>query len=127
MTYLEIMEKVNEKIAKAGLLRQNIAKELQVSASSLTVILRGKSCMLYFLLDLLDEVGLELVINDKVPVKSHQDLIDYINRMDFVKRQVAAKANVLVSTIDTFVRGDNVQVAKVFVVLDAMGIELRIL
>lgn len=127
MTYLEILEKVNQKIAKAGLSKPDIAKELQVSASSLIVILRGKSCMLYFLLDLLDEVGLELVINDKVPIKSHQDLINYISRMDFVRSQISAKSKVSVGTIETFVKGGNVQVAKVFDVLDTLGIELKVL
>ena len=83
--------------------------------------------MLSFLLDLLDEVGLELVLNDKIPIKSHQDLIDYISRIDFVRSQVAAKANVSVSTIETFVKGGNVQVAKAFDVLQALGIEVKVL
>ena len=83
--------------------------------------------MLYFLLDLLDEVGLELVLNDKVPIKSHQDLIDVISRMDFVRSQISAKANVSVSTIETFVKGGNVQVAKAFDVLQALGIEVKVL
>jgi len=127
MTYLEILEKVNERIERREMVKPYIAQELQTSASNLTVILRGKSCMLYFLLDLLDEVGLELVINDKVPVKSHQDLIDFMGKMDIVRSQIAAKSKVSVGTIETFVRGDNVQVSKAFAVLDAMGIELRIL
>ena len=126
MTYLEILEKINKKIAKAGLSKPDIAKELQISVSSLIVILRGKSCMLYFLLDLLDEVGLELVLNDKIPIKSHQDLIDYISRIDFVRSQISAKANVSVGTIETFVKGGNVQVAKTFDVLQALGIEVRV-
>jgi predicted transcriptional regulator len=126
MTYEEVIKRINQKINKAGMLKKDIAKEVQISPSSLNTILKGRSCYLYLFMDILDEVGLELMLNDEIPIKSHQDLVDSLSSIDCTRRELSDKTKISAGTISSFINGDNVQVAKAFIIMDAMGVEVRV-
>lgn len=127
MTYEEIISKVREKIEVAEMSKTDLAMELQTKPSNLNKILAGESCMIYLFLDLLDEVGLELVFNDTIPIKCHQELIDYVKNTKYVRRRVCLKSKVTEITIINLEKGENVQTAKALKVLEAMGIDVRVL
>lgn len=126
MTYEEIINKVNEKISRAGLRKSDIASELQINAATLINILGGKSCLIYLFLDLLDEVGLELILNNKTPVTKHQDLIDYIDALDYDRNGISGWTSISISTIRKIEKGDNVQTAKVLIVMNVIGINVKV-
>lgn len=126
MTYEEIISKVREKIEVAEMSKTDLAMELQINPSNLNKILDGESCMIYLFLDLLDEVGLELVFNDTTPIRSHQELIDYVSNTKYVRRQVFLKSKVTEITIINLEKGKNVQTVKALKVLEAMGIDVRV-
>lgn len=127
MTYQEVMDKINEKIDRLGISKEKLAGEIQLHPTRINRILKGDSCMIYTYLDLLDEVGLELQINNIQVIRKHQDLIDCVNKTDYDQMKVWSDSKVQMTTIRSFIRGENVQTAKVFQILKAMGLEVRVI
>ncbi len=127
MTYQEVMDKINEKIERLGISKEKLAGEIQLHPTRINRILKGDSCMIYTYLDLLDEVGLELQINNIQVIRKHQDLIDCVNKTDYDQMKVWSDSKVQMTTIRRFIRGENVQTAKVFQILKAMGVEVRVI
>jgi hypothetical protein len=127
MTYQEVMVKINEKIERIGISKEKLAGEIQLHPTRVNRILKGDSCMIYTYLDLLDEIGLELQINNTEVIRKHQDLIDCVNKTDYDQLKVWSDSKIQMSTIRRFIRGENVQTAKVFQILKAMGLEIRVI
>ncbi len=127
MTYQEVMDKINEKIERLGISKEKLAGEIQLHPTRVNRILKGDSCLIYSYLDLLDEVGLELQINNTQIIRKHQDLIDCVNKTDYDQLKVWSESKVAMTTIRKFIRGENVQTAKVFQILKAMGLEVRVI
>ena len=102
MTYKEIIDRVNEKINKAGILKQDIEAGMNIDQGNLSRMLQGAATKIYRCLDLLDEVGLELTLNNK-PMRCHQDVLDYAleYRLESM-RKIGDKSGVGQGTVNKF-------------------------
>lgn len=126
MTYQELLDRINEKIDKAGILKQDIASDLRMEPNNLSRILSGDNTKIYRCLDLLDAVGLEFTFNGK-PMKCHQDVIEFVDRNKTESiNKISLKAKIAFSTANNFFAGENVRMGSVLKILEAMGIEVRV-
>ena len=126
MTYQEIIDRVNEKINKAGILKQDIAAGMNIDQGNLSRMLQGAATKIYRCLDLLDEVGLELTLNNK-PMRCHQDVLDYAleYRLESM-RKIGDKSGVGQGTVNKFFVGENVGMESALKIFDVLGIEVRV-
>ena len=126
MTYKEIIDRVNEKINKAGILKQDIAAGMNIDQGNLSRMLQGAATKIYRCLDLLDEVGLELTLNNK-PMRCHQDVLDYAleYRLESM-RKIGDKSGVGQGTVNKFFVGENVGMESALKIFDVLGIEVRV-
>lgn len=125
MTSKEVFEKINEVIEKKELSRNEICAAAGINKDTLTGALRREGGWLYTVLDILNGVGLELQLDNK-PIESHQELIDYINDRDPVSTKITSMTGIFDGTIKRFRDGDNVSFDKALKIIDAMGIEVRV-
>lgn len=125
MTSKEVFEKINEVIEKKELSRNEICAAAGINKDTLTGALRREGGWLYTVLDILNGVGLELQLDNK-PIESHQELIDYINDRDLVSTKITSMTGIFDGTIKRFRDGDNVSFDKALKIIDAMGIEVRV-
>lgn len=126
MTYKEIIDRVNEKINKAGILKQDIEAGMNIDQGNLSRMLQGAATKIYRCLDLLDEVGLELTLNNK-PMRCHQDVLDYAleYRLESM-RKIGDKSGVGQGTVNKFFVGENVGMESALKIFDVLGIEVRV-
>lgn len=131
MEQSEMFERIRKTIEAKELNHQDIAKELQIAVKSLTTIISKGSCMLYIFLDLIYEIGLELVLNGK-PMTCHQDVVDYIQ--NYTKSYYAAsmamisrKSGISPVAVKRFMEGENVQLEKALKIINILGIDAKII
>lgn len=121
MTFREVSNRIKEKVQRSDIDIEDLAEKLNTSESTVKQLLKGNATMMYVFLDFIEEIGLELRLNDQV-ITCHQDMLDYAKSV-----QPSRKPTVIPeSTIRRFFAGENVSIARVFRILNDMGIEVRI-
>lgn len=131
MEQSEMFDRIRKTIEAKELDHQDIAKELQIAVKSLTTIISKGSCMLYIFLDLIYEIGLELVLNGK-PMTCHQDVVDYIQ--NYTKSyymasmaMISRKSGISPVAVKRFMEGENVQLDKALKIINILGIDAKII
>lgn len=122
MSYREVSEKIKEKVSRIDINIEDLCNQLNTSHSTVRQLLKGNAVRLYVFLDFLAEINLELRLNDEV-ITCHQDMINYANSIKPPKFRSAVSHN----TVKRFLQGENVEVIKVFMILESMGIEVRVI
>jgi hypothetical protein len=121
MTFREVSNRIKENVQRTEIDIEEMTERLNTSPSTMRQLIKGNSTMMYVFLDFIEEIGLELRLNDQV-ITCHQDMLDYAKSV-----QPSRKPTVIPeSTTRRFFAGENVQIARVFRILDEMGIEVRI-
>lgn len=125
MTSKEIFERIEEVIDRKGMVKREISKNLGMGRDAVYLIIKNRSCRLYTALDIIYEVGLELQLDNK-PMRCHQDLIDYINARNPVNLRISKATGISQGMIQRLKEGGNVQFVKTIEIIDALGIEVRV-
>lgn len=125
MTSKEIFERIEEVIEIKGIVKRDISRSLGIARDKVYIIIKNRSCRLYTALDIIDEVGLELQLDNK-PMRCHQDLIDYVNARNPASQKLSRTTGLNMTTIRRFRRGENTNFGNAMKILDAMGIEVRV-
>ena len=125
MTSKEIFERIIEVMERKGISREELALNTGINIETLSECLKRKSGMIYSTLDILDGVGLELQLDNK-PIDTHQDIIDYIADRDIVNNRIENATGIFHGTVKSFIEGNNVSFDKAVRILDALGIEVRV-
>lgn len=125
MTSKEVYEKILEVMERKGISREAIALETGINREAVARALRNKSGMIYNTLDIIDGVGLELQLDNK-PIDTHQDILDYISDRKVTTNSIEVLTGVYHGTVKKFLEGDNVSFDKAVRILEAMGIEVRV-
>lgn len=125
MTSKEVYEKILEVMERKGISREAIALETGINREAVARALRNKSGMIYNTLDIIDGVGLELQLDNK-PIDTHQDILDYISDREVTTNSIEVLTGVYHGTVKKFFEGDNVSFDKAVRILEAMGIEVRV-
>ena len=125
MTSKEIYEKINEVIDRKGLSKRIVSEMHGIPYPSLLTATWKKVSRIYLAMDILDAVGLELQF-DNIPIRDHQDFIDFVNGRNPVGYKIAKAAGVNQSTIRRLRSGEDVSLEKAMKIIDAMGIEVRV-
>lgn len=125
MTSKEIFERIEEVIERKGMVKRDISRNLGMGRDAIYLIIKNRSCRLYTALDIIDEVGLELQLDNK-PMRCHQDLIDYINARNPVNLRISKSTGISQGMIQRLKEGGNVQFVKTVEIIDALGIEVRV-
>ena len=126
MTSKEVFEKINEVMKREGIFIEMLALKTGINAETLECSLRKKSGLIYNTLDILDGVGLELQLDNK-PIDTHQDIIDYISYFSASMATISRKTGINPSTIKKFTSGENVQMEKAIKIINAYGIDIKII
>jgi len=121
MTFREVSNKIKEKVRRTDIDIKELTEKLNTSPSTVRQMLKGNAVMMYVFLDFLEEINLELRLNDQV-ITCHQDMLDYAKSVKPSRMLTAIPE----STIRRFFAGENVEIARVFRILESLGIEVRI-
>ena len=121
----EIYEKIIEVMGRKGISIDTLSELTGINIDTLLTCLRRKSGMIYNTLDILDEVGLELQLDNK-PIDTHQDIIDYIADRDLVNNRIENATGIFHGTVKRFIEGENVQLEKALKIINILGIEVRV-
>jgi len=122
MTYREVSNKIKEKVARTDVDIRALTEKLNTSPSTMRQLLKGNAVMMYIFLDFLAEINLELRLNDQL-ITCHQDIMDYVKAVKPSKMP----SGIPESTMRRFFAGENVNVSRVFRILESLGIEVRVI
>lgn len=131
MEQSEMFERIRKTMEAKDLNYRDIAKELRMTDVNFTNIIKKGSCMLYIFLDIIYEIGLELVLNGK-PMTCHQDVVDYIQ--NYTKNyyvasmaMISRKTGITPLAVKRFIEGENVQLEKALKIINILGIDAKII
>lgn len=125
MTSKEIFDRVGEVIKRKNLITEEISVGLGYNYDTLNKCIKRGSSRIYLAMDILDAVGLELQL-DNITVNSHQEFIDYVNARNPVNLRISKSTGISQGMIQRLKEGDNVSFDKAVRILDALGIEVRV-
>lgn len=131
MEQSEMFERIRKTIHAKELTYQALARELRMTDVNFINIIKKGSCMLYIFLDIIYEIGLELVLNGK-PMTCHQDVVDYIQNYtkSYYKASLAMisrKSGITPVAVKRFMEGENVQLEKALKIINILGIDVKII
>ena len=121
MTFREVSNKIKEKVSRTNPDIGVLCYQLSTSPSTVRQLIKGNSVMLYIFLDFLTEINLELRLNDQI-ITCHQAIMDYVKSVKPSKMP----SGIPESTMRRFFAGENVNVSRVFRILESLGIEVRV-
>lgn len=125
MTSKEIFDRVGEVIKRKNLITEEISVDLGYKYDTLNKCVKRGSSGIYLAMDIIDGVGLELQL-DNIAVNSHQEFIDYVNARNPVSLRISKSTGISRGTIQRLKEGNNVSFDKAVRILEAMGIEVRV-
>lgn len=125
MTSKEIFERVGETLERKGLSKRSISKMAGVSYETIKRAVNRKASRIYLAVDIINGIGLELQFDNK-PINDHQEFIDFVNSRNPVNRRIARIAGVSQGTVQRLREGENVRFDSAMRIVDAMGIEVRV-
>jgi DNA-binding phage protein len=125
MTSKEIFERVGETLERKGLSKRSISKRAGVSYETIKRAVNRKASRIYLAVDIINGIGLELQFDNK-PINDHQEFIDFVNSRNPVNRRIARIAGVSQGTVQRLREGENVRFDSAMRIVDAMGIEVRV-
>ena len=131
MEQSEMFERIRKTMEAKELNHQDIAKELRMTDANFVNIIKKGSCMLYIFLDIIYEIGLELVLNGK-PMTCHQDVVEYIqnynkNYYAASMAMISRKTGITPLAVKRFMEGENVQLEKALKIINMLGIDAKII
>lgn len=125
MTSKEIFDRVGEVIKRKGLSKRSISKRAGVSYETIKRAVNRKASRIYLAVDIINGIGLELQFDNK-PINDHQEFIDFVNSRNPVNRRIARIAGVSQGTVQRLREGENVRFDSAMRIVEAMGIEVRV-
>ena len=125
MTSKEIFDRVGETLERKGLSKRSISKRASVPYETIKRAVDRKASRIYLAVDIINGIGLELQFDNK-PINNHQEFIDYVNKRNPVNRRIARIAGVSQGTVQRLREGENVRFDSAMRILEAMGIEVRV-
>lgn len=125
MTSKEVFDRVGEVIVRKGLSKRVISDAAGIPYSGFISALWKGNSGIYRAMDILDAVGLELQL-DNIPVRDHQEFINIVNLRNPVSQKLSRATGLNMTTIRRFRNGGNTNFGNALMIVDALGIEVRV-